>query len=450
MASQWSAGRWQHQPFLDMISDRLERIRTEPVFLLVSAPPRHGKSELISHWLPSWFLANWPCKRVGLASYSAIAAARWGRSTRNTLETNLERTKIGLSQDLTGAANWQLDTGGGMMSVGIGGRFTGYGFDLIVIDDPIKNRAGANSPAFRESLWDWWRSTARTSLEPGGSIVVDMTRWHEDDLVGKLENSGSGADYEFARHWEMLRFPAIAEDGDILGRQVGEPLWGERFDLGALNKLREVSGLRDWAGLYQQRPAEEGGNILKDYWWHFIQIEPGPILRTYQFWDTAFKPGQENDYSCCVTASAVPGGYYIRDVWKYKLTFPDLKKAVKTLNQVWRPERVCVEDAASGQSLIQEMRKIGRNTAQDSLPVPVVAVPVGDDQVTRAHSITGLMEAGKIMLPEGAVWLPDFLRSTSLFPNAVHDDDVVAFVGVIDELRKRDGGTQMVVGPNTR
>ena len=150
-----------------------------------SLPPRHGKSELLSHWLEVWYLANWPDKRIGLASYAHGFAATWGRKVRNTIRDNPE-IGVEISRDQSIGHNWQTSEEGGMMTSGVGGPFTGRGFDLLIIDDPIKNRLDANSPRIRQRIWDWWTSTARTRLEPGGSAIVVMTRWHEDDLVGRL------------------------------------------------------------------------------------------------------------------------------------------------------------------------------------------------------------------------------------------------------------------------
>ena len=383
---------------------------------------------MLSHWTPVWFLANWPRKRVGLASYSAEFAETWGRRTRNSVIEQAAGLGINVRQDLSRAALWELTTGGGMMTAGVGGPFTGHGFDLLLIDDPIKNRQEAASPTLREHLWEWWRSTARTRLEPGGSIVVVMTRWHEDDLVGRLLGDEYQGEQSDADQWEHIRLPALAEEDDPLGRAEGEPLWPERYGAAALANLRASVGLRDWAGLFQQRPSELGGEILKLHWWRMVDEEPATVYRTVQFWDTAFKPGRENDYSCCVTASTVPGGFLVRDVWRAKLDFPALQQASRLLYEMWQPERVNVEDAASGTPLVQSFRRETR--------LPIFASPVRGDKVSRAHSITGLLESGRVFVPASVPWLPEFLRETSEFPNGAHDDQVDALVGALTELRK--------------
>ena len=176
-----------------------------------------------------WFLANWPHKRVGLASYAAEPAEQWGRLARDSVVENESGLGIRVRDDLSKVGRWQLTTGGGMMTVGVGGPFTGYGFDLLIIDDPVKNREEANSPTQRQHLWDWWQSTARTRLEPGGSIIVVTTRWHEEDLVGRLLGDEYTEEQAAGDRWEHIRLPALAEEGDPLGRPLDAPLWPEEI-----------------------------------------------------------------------------------------------------------------------------------------------------------------------------------------------------------------------------
>ena len=219
-ASRWSRGLWRRQPHLNLISNAVASIAEAPLRLIVSLPPRHGKSELLSHWTPVWFLANWPQKRVGLASYAAEFAETWGRRARDSVVENAQELGIQVRPDLNRASEWELTAGGGMMTAGVGGPFTGRGFDLLIIDDPIKNRQEANSAALRRHVWEWWRSTARTRLEPGGSIIVVMTRWHEDDLAGKLLGAAPDDGGAIDR-WQHIRLPALAEEDDPLGREPG-------------------------------------------------------------------------------------------------------------------------------------------------------------------------------------------------------------------------------------
>ena len=317
-------------PHLDLISRKVSSLAEKPLRLIVSLPPRHGKSELLSHWTPVWFLANWPHKRVGLASYAAEPAEQWGRMARDSVVENESGLGIRVRDDLSKVGRWQLTTGGGMMTVGVGGPFTGYGFDLLIIDDPVKNREEANSPTQRQHLWDWWRSTARTRLEPGGSIIIVMTRWHEDDLVGRLLGDEYTEEQAAGDQWEHIRLPALAEPGDPLGREDDAPLWPERYDASALAALRVSVGHSWGPTLFQQRPSHEGGSIFKDHWW-VMEKTVSPGERVFQFWDTAFKTGQQNDYSACCTMTTTPNGYAVLDVWRNRVEYPDLLKAMKSL-----------------------------------------------------------------------------------------------------------------------
>ncbi len=322
-----------------------------------------------------------------------------------------------------------------MMTAGVGGPFTGYGFDLLIIDDPIKNRQEANSPTMRQHLWDWWRSTARTRLEPGGSIIVVTTRWHEDDLVGRLLGDEYRNDQVEADQWEHIRLPALAEPDDPLGRLLDAPLWPERYDATALAALRISVGPQDWPGLFQQRPSHQGGNIFKGDWWllgHVPEPGDGPI---FQFWDTAFKTGQQNDYSVCCTMTTTPNGYAVLDVWRNRVEYPDLLRAMQVQAEKHKPHKpsaIFVEDAASGQSVVQSLR---RETRLPVLPVK----PVGD-KVLRANRVTGTVAANKVTLPKAAPWLPAFLEELTAFPNGIHDDQVDAFVGCLTQLMQRPGG----------
>ena len=385
-------------------------------------PPRHGKSELLSHWLPVWYLANWPTKRVGLASYAAEFASEWGRRVRNTIAEHQDAmgNGVAISDDLNRAHQWRLTTGGGLMTAGVGWPFTGYGFDLLIVDDPIKNHEEATSALQRQRLWDWWRSTALTRLEPSGSIIVVMTRWHEDDFVGRLLDSEG-------EEWDHIRLPALAEPGDPLGRDEGAALWPERYDAEALARLRINVGPQNWPGLFQQRPSRQEGSIFKADWWQYADhIEPNG--KVVQFWDTAFKKGEGNDYSVCVTMTTTPNGYGVVDVFRERLEYPDLLREMQTQADRWGPSMVYIEDAASGQSVIQSLKRETR--------LPVKGIRPVTDKVLRANAVTGLVEAGKVVLPRGAAWLPVFLDEIGGFPTAVHDDQVDAFASCLAQMTR--------------
>lgn len=410
-----SDGLWYLTTHLKLISDKIAEIREHPVFLVVTIPPRHGKSELVSHWTPIWFLNEWPSHKVILASYEALFAASWGRKARNGIADNEDKLNIRMSGDSSAAAMWELKSGGGMMTTGIGGPLTGRGANLLIIDDPIKNYAEANSPVYRESTDQWYQTTAFTRLEPNASIIIIMTRWHMDDLVGRLIEREPGK-------WTVINLPALAETDDLLGREEGEALWPERFDREALLvKAEAIGGLSgsNWLSLYQQRPVKEGGNIFKSQWWQTYRVMP-PFDMIGQYWDTAFKEGAKTDYSVCVTLGRHERGVCVIDVFRQKMEFPELLRQVKAQYSWLKPNILKCEDAASGTPLIQTLT---RDTRLPILPI----IPKGSKE-ERAKRITGIVEAGRVSLPETAEWLAIFLDELTNFPAGAHDDIVDAFV----------------------
>ena len=232
--------------------------------------------------------------------------------------------------------------------------------------------------------------------------------------------------------WEHIRLPALAEPGDPLDRPLDAPLWPERYDASALAALRVSVGPQEWPGLFQQRPSHEGGSVFKDHWWVMAEtVSPGD--RVFQFWDTAFKTGQQNDYSVCCTMTTTPNGYAVLDVWRNRVEYPDLLKAMKSLAERHpKVSAIFVEDAASGQSVVQSLRRETR------LPV-LPAKPIGG-KVLRANKVTGTVEAHNVMLPRTAPWLQAFREEIAAFPKGVHDDQVDAFVGCLTQLMQRAGG----------
>jgi predicted phage terminase large subunit-like protein len=424
-----SHGAYTRPRHVEFMANDVAAIAERQCFKIYTIPPQHGKSELFSHWTPVWFLKKFPWKKVGLASYEMGYASEWGGKAKETIEENGDELGLHLTQDTKAKGRWRLrGYGGGMYVAGIGGPFTGRGFDLIIIDDPVKNDTEALSPVYRKRNWNWYRSVARTRLAPGGSIIVIMTRWHEQDLVGALTgNAPQDAEEEEktiveedvkADAWEVINLPALAEENDPLGRKIGEALYPERYDESALKAQRVVSGPFWWSAQYRGKPQPEGGGIIKTAWFKSYTDEdlPKHFSRVIQIWDTAFKEEQRNDRSACLTIgeSRFPRRYYILDLFVRRMAFPDLVRSCQANFDKWNPDRVLIEDKASGISLIQQVR---RDTT-----VPIRAVKAVDDKVTRAHTVTGIMEAGQVYIPERASWLADFLKEVGDFPRGSHDD----------------------------
>jgi len=420
VAEKLSDGFWTRQPHLQYISDKIAEIRNKPLRLLITIPPGHGKSELISHWTPVWALSEWPRLKIGLGTYEANFGAYWGRQVRNSITEHETDLGIRLSRDSTSASTWELETGGGMFTAGVGGPMTGRRFNLLIIDDPIKNIAEAESITYREAIWKWYLTVARTRLYSDGSIIIIMTRWNDDDLVGRLLTQST-------EPWEHICLPAIAEQNDILGRAEGEPLCPAFFDTDALNILREnVGGTtgRYWLALYQQRPTKEEGTTFKVEWWQYYKELP-PLDRIAQYWDTAYKTKATSDYNVCLTLGKHKNGICALDLWRGKLEFPELLRMFVAQNQLHTPNIIKVEDAASGQSLIQTIRR--------DTKIPVVKLTAQGSKQSRADQITGICEAGRISLPEKASWLATFLDEVTRFPGGVKDDivDVLSY-GIAD------------------
>lgn len=444
-AERLSRGKWRRARHLDYVSDKVAEIENGPIFLMINEPPRHGKSELISHWTPVWFLKRWPYKRVILASYQTGYATIWGGAARDSVVENGQELGLHISRSTQAKAEWQLaGYGGGMKSTGVGGSITGRGGDLLIIDDPVKNFKEALSPVYRENVKQWYRSTLRTRLEPGGSIIILMTRWHEDDLCGWLlkglrgELAGEDEAPEDipVDEWEVINLKAIADpseaEPDPLGREPGEVLWPERYPEPELLKLKYSVGAFWWAAEYQGSPRPEGGGIFKEGQFQYFNPEDFDELklsRYIQQWDTAFEKKAINDRSACITMAEGKEGYYVLDLWVGRPEFPELEDAVKTQYGKWVPDRIRIEKAASGRSILQQLRR--------DTKLPIVEVAVVDDKVIRANSVSGIVEAARVFLPARAPWLSEFINEVCGFPSATHDDITDAFVYALMYFKPR-------------
>lgn len=398
----YTAGR-----HLTILAEALDRTaRTPGGRLIVTMPPRHSKSLHVSEHFPAWYLGRYPERRVIAASHSASLAYTFSRRVRSKFsDPAWPFTTVAVAGDLANVQRWDIaDHRGGYVAVGVGGTPTGQGADLLVIDDPLRSAADAESETIRGALWEWYQGTIRTRLEPNASIVVTATRWHEDDLTGKLV----AAQETGGEQWEHLHFPAIDEDGDAL--------WPERWPVADLQQTRIAIGERAWEAQYQGRPAPAEGAILKREWWRYWRDPLPAFSRIVQSWDTAYKAKESNDYSVGTTWGVADDGYYLLDRWRERAEFPDLKRAVQSQYIKWHPREIVVEDAASGQSLIQELKHGTR--------LPIVPFKVDRDKVARVNAVSPLVEAGKVYLPAGASWLGEWEEEMAAFPFGAHDDQV--------------------------
>jgi predicted phage terminase large subunit-like protein len=403
---------------------KLEAVeRGEIKRLMIFMPPRHGKSLLSSQIFPAWYLGRNPSKSVIMATYAQDLSDDFGRVVRNFANDPYTQTvfpELDIAEDSNSMKRFVTSAGGAYYAVGRGSAITGRGADLLVIDDPIKDADEARSENVRHALHEWYSSVAYTRLQPGGAVIIIQTRWHESDLAGWLLKEHP------EENWDVLSLPAIAEC-DWGDRREGEALWPERFTAEMLASIKMAVGGAAWAALYQQRPTAAEGEVFKREWWQRYTEFPPKFKRIVQSWDTAFKTGQTNDYSVGTTWGEAENGFYLLDLWKGRAEFPALKRQVAALAKEWKPNAILVEDKASGQSLIQELKQ--------STPFPVMAIKVDTDKLSRAYAASPLVEAGKVFLPKDAPWLADYLYTLSVFPAGAHDDDVDSTTQALNYMR---------------
>ena len=339
--------------------------------LLVAMPPRHGKSEMASRYTPAWYLGRYPNRRVILASYEADYAASWGRKARDLLEEHgSSMFGVRVRQDSHAANRWDLaDHTGGMTTAGVGGAITGRGADLLIIDDPVKSVEEAESETYRARTWDWWRGVALTRLEPGAAVILVMTRWHQDDLAGRILQEDSA-------NWRVLSLPAIADDDcdDPLDREPGEPLWPERYDAGALARRRQEMGSRLFEAEYQQQPAPATGSIFKREWfryWRPLGTAPYDLgsganhsskvtVERFTTCDLAVSTRQLPTSRCSATWAVSPSADLILlDLVRARLEGPDIVPALQARVRAFRPDTIGIEATAFQLSIVQEARQNG-------------------------------------------------------------------------------------------
>lgn len=427
-------------PHLIELAGALEAIeRGELKRLMVIAPPRHGKSEMVSLRFPCWYMGKHPSDYMVQAGYAESIALTHSRQARDifispemtALFPDVRHRPERAGQETVvperqAAHEWGTTLKGSYYAVGIGGGLTGRGYDVGIIDDPVKDDEEAESKTVRDKVWEWYRKVFRTRAEPEAAIIIVMTRWHADDLVGHLLKQAE-EDPE-ADQWVVLHLPAI-QDG-------GGALWPERYPIEALRKIRADMGSRSFEALYQGNPTVAKGQIFKRAWWRTYRERP-VFERVIQSWDTAFKDKVKNDYSVCTVWGEAQNGYYLLDVWRQKVEFPELERAAVALCARDLPGVVIVEDKASGQSLVQALQ---RNTR-----MPILPVKVDSNKVARANAVTPLMEAGRVFIPESAPWVNDYIEELSAFPNAPHDDQVDSTTQALAYLRGEPEPVEAVV-----
>lgn len=428
-------GRHMLAPHLTIIADELVRIAAgEERFVVVSMPPRHGKTEQLSRWGMAWMLGRAPWLRVMLASYEASFAATHGQEARDRLASTgewfaaIHGHPVEIDEGRSSRNDWRLKghPNGGMVTAGIGGALTGKGANVLVIDDPVKNAAEAYSATIRDAHWRWWETTARTRLEPGGSALVVMTRWHDDDIAGRLLRNDPDL-------WREVRIPAICDDpaNDPLGRAADEAAWPAQWPADRLAAIRKAVGSVAWQALYQGRPTAEGGDVFRTEWWQHYHtppsVEKADVI--YASWDMTFKGKDTSDWVVGQVWARYGARYYLLDQVRARMGFTATLEAVEALDEAWPVAAHLIEDAANGPAIIDAVRERVSG---------VVAIRPDGSKEARARAVAPLVEAGNVYVPapDRHPWVADFLTELAGFPRAVHDDQVDAMSQALRRLHR--------------
>lgn len=403
--------------------------------LLITMPPRHAKSTWGTINFPTYFLGRDPRRQVMTVSYNSVLAKGFGRAVRNIIKEPSYANIFPDSKmavDRHSSDHFSMQGGGNYYGIGLNGTTTGRAANLLLIDDPIKSRVEAESALHRDRVWDFYTGSLsnRREPEPNGDKplqAVVLTRWHPDDLAGRIMET----DEWRQGLWHHINFQALTEIPDSDPKQY-KALWPDRFSVIDLERQRNQSA-RDFEALYQQQPVIQGGNLIKTDWFQrYEEAEPSYMSMVVTA-DTAFKTKQTADYTVFMVLGLTPrGDIHIVDVHRGRWDFPETKRRAIALNTVWRGRGLrgfYVEDRASGQSLIQELR------VQSGIAV----IPYKErnvDKVSRVNVTLPIIEGGRVFIPEEAVWLEDFLKETSQFPAAPNDDIVDALIMGLDVLSR--------------
>ena len=428
---------WVHQD----ICRRLEKFSIDVAMkrsprLMLTMPPRHGKSTLTSKTFAAWHLGQYPTHEFMSCSYSGSLSMSFSRMVRTLLRDPAYQTifQTRLDPESQGAEAWLTEEGGGFTSAGIGGAITGKGAHILNIDDPVKNREDAESETSRQNAKDWYTSTAYTRLAPGGGVLIILTRWHDDDLAGwLLANMEKDKQSD---QWECVNYPAEATEDEPY-RNIGDALHPERYDEKALRRIKKNVGARDYEALYQQNPVpDEGGFFKEDDFIFFDQDDPHAMPTdggyvNYAAWDLAIGQKQLNDYSVggCIAIDR-DEDLWIKDVIRGRWDSLELCKRILDLHVKYRPERTGIEKGMIEMTIKPFLDK--EKARRGVWDFAYTELKTGrSDKIARARAIQGMHQARKIHIPYNAPWTDDFVQELKRFPNGVHDDqaDMFAWIG---------------------
>jgi predicted phage terminase large subunit-like protein len=396
--------------------------------LIINMPPRHTKSEFASYLFPTWLMGRDPTKKIIQATHTAELAVGFGRKVKNLIENEDFRDifpDVKLAVDAKASGRWSTNAGGEYYAVGVGGALAGRGADLAIIDDPVSEQDALSATAL-DSIYEWYTSGPRQRLQPGGSIIIVMTRWSIRDLTAKVlsKQSEKGAD-----KWDIVEFPAIMPSG--------KSLWPEYWKLEELEGVKASIPVGKWNAQYMQNPTAEEGAIIKREWWQKWEKEDPPecnyIIQSY---DTAFSKSDRADYSAVTTwgifteSESNEEHIMLLDAVKGRWEFPQLKEEANELYKLYDPDMVLIEQKGSGMPLTQELRRMG-------IPVTPFTPSRGADKFTRMHSCAPVFESGMVWCPE-TNFADEVMEECASFPNGEHDDLADSMTQAI--LRFRQGG----------
>tara|TARA_Y100001972_G_scaffold123583_1_gene171105 strand:+ start:94 stop:1602 length:1509 start_codon:yes stop_codon:yes gene_type:complete len=420
-----------------VMADAFERVANgELKRLIINMPPRHTKSEFASYLFPAWYLGRYPEKKVIQTAHTAELAVGFGRKVRNLInQEDFQEVFPGieLSSDSKAAGRWNTNKKGDYFAIGVGGAVTGKGADVLIIDDPHSEQdaaVGAYNPEVYDKVYEWYTSGPRQRLQPGGAIIVVMTRWSTRDLTGQIIKSATQR--EGADEWEVIELPAVMPSGD--------PLWPEFWPIDQLDSLKAELPVSKWSAQYQQDPTSEEGALIKREWWQEWEYENPPHCDAIiQSWDTAFLKTQRADYSACTTwgvfhhpnenGESIPN-LILLDAYKEKLEFPDLKRAAYEKYWEYEPDQMIVEAKAAGSPLIFELRAMG-------IPVTEFTPSRGQDKIARVNAVSDLFASGIVWCP-ATRWAEEVVEECAAFPAGDNDDLVDSTTQAL--LRFRQGG----------
>ena len=419
------AGRHHH-----LVAEKLEAVANGTLKrLIINMPPRHTKSEFASYLFPAWFIGRMPTKKIMQATHTADLSIRFGRKVRNLMDGEDYKKvfpDVHLRADSKAAYRWETGDGGEYYAAGVGGSIAGRGADLFIVDDPHSEQ-DALSPTALENAWEWYMSGPRQRLQPGGAIVVVMTRWGEADLTARLLRQ-QAVDPK-ADQWEVVDLPAILDNG--------ESLWPEYWKVEELEKIKASISASKWMAQYMQQPTSDAASIIKREWWQLWEKEDVPRLQyVMQSYDTAFLKSRTADFSAIQTWGVfypkedAPPNVILLDAKKGRWEFPDLKRVALEEYKYWEPEVVLIEAKASGMPLTQELRAMG-------IPVVNFTPSRGNDKHSRVNSVSPMFESGLVWRPD-ASWAEDVVEEIASFPFGEHDDMVDCMTQAL--MRFRQGG----------